>query len=126
MIGSDGRVYATSDDGWLHATEADGTGAWSYELDDQGETWSSPTVGADGTVYVTAASRLFAIDASGSLAWRALLGIAFSAAPTVADDGTLYVGGADHLHAFESGSAGLADSAWPTVGRNERHTGRTD
>ncbi|MBF0559587.1 MAG: PQQ-binding-like beta-propeller repeat protein [Nitrospirae bacterium] len=49
-IGSDGTVYAGSDDGKLYAINSDGILKWSYATG--GIVYSSPAISSDGTVYV--------------------------------------------------------------------------
>jgi len=67
-IGSN-AVYEAADDGTLYAfTRTDGHQLWKYQVS-QG-TLGSPTVGADGTIYVTGASHnLHAVAPDGSQRW---------------------------------------------------------
>ncbi len=67
-IGSN-AVYEAADDGTLYAfTRTDGHQLWKYQVS-QG-TLGSPTIGADGTIYVTGAGHnLHAITPDGSQRW---------------------------------------------------------
>jgi outer membrane protein assembly factor BamB len=52
---------------------------------------ASPTVGADGTIYVgTSAGQLFAIGPDGKVRWSAQTGPTVKSAPALAADGTIY------------------------------------
>jgi outer membrane protein assembly factor BamB len=57
---------------------------------------ASPTVGPDGTIYVTtAAGQLFAIASDGKVRWTAQTGPTIKSAPALAIDGTVYNATAD-------------------------------
>src|SRR5690606_40210721 len=49
-IARDGTILALSFDGQLHALNPDGTERWSFAVGDT--VWSSPSIGADGTIYL--------------------------------------------------------------------------
>jgi outer membrane protein assembly factor BamB len=68
-IGSN-AVYEASDDGALYAFAwTDGHRLWKYQV--SGGTLGAPTVGADGTIYVTGASyNLHAITPDGTPRWK--------------------------------------------------------
>ena len=107
-IGPDGAVYVGSgeeldgdgvgDDPWeqgqLYVVEADGTLRWSFAT--EAPMLSSPTVGADGTVYVGSNDHhLYAVGSDGSLAWAfETEGIVVSSA-AIGPDGTIHVGSLD-------------------------------
>ncbi len=60
------------------------------------EIFSSPAVGADGTVYVgTCAWRVLAVKRDGTIKWAILTGGEVLSSPAVGADGTLYVGSDD-------------------------------
>lgn len=75
----------------LYALHTDsGQTAWSVDL---GATrvMASPTVGPDGTVYVTtAAGQLFAVDPDGNVKWIAQVGPAIKSAVGLGADGSIY------------------------------------
>jgi outer membrane protein assembly factor BamB len=95
---------------------------WRYQT--SGGLWCSPTIGADGTIYVgTDDYYLFAITssgntilthttlsadivilyASGSLKWTYQTNGAVRSSPAIGSDGTIYVGSYDsYLYAFTS------------------------
>lgn len=90
----------------------------------------APALGADGTVYATAADKLYAIEASsGALRWTYTNGCSISGPPAVGADGTVYFGDAGwgrpepKLSAVH-GSAGLAGGPWPKFRGDARNTGR--
>lgn len=73
--------------------------AWNATL--SGYTYSSPSIGPDGTVYVGSEDRIFAFSPEGSQIWsHPIDGYAISS-PAIGQDGTIYVGSLDrHLYAL--------------------------
>jgi outer membrane protein assembly factor BamB len=72
------------------ASGTDAQVVWTVDLGDA-RVMASPTVGPDGTIYVTnSAGQLFAIGADGSVRWRAQTGPAIKSAPALGADGTVY------------------------------------
>ena len=69
-----------------------GTQLWSYTTGNA--IYSSPAIGADGTLYIGSTDgSLYAINSNGSLRWsytEPAPYISFNAAPAVAGDGTIY------------------------------------
>ena len=127
-IGEDGTLYLwPAGTGGIRAVRPDGTEKWYFDETDW--TRHGPTVGADGTVFVAGDDeRLRALDAQdGSQLWSFDLGDRSFSSPIVAPDGTVYVGTrSGELYAVASESPGLADSSWPTYGRNTRRTARVE
>lgn len=64
----------------------------------------SPTLGPDGTIYVTSHDHaLYAVDPAGKLKWKLATGDRSWSTPAVAKDGTIYLGSDDdHLYAVKS------------------------
>ena len=108
-VGEDGTVYFAQYDVAgarvyaLHgATEA---GKWAFAYDHTVPGYSSPAIGADGTVYTVLCvqrgpfpswSLLFALDgASGEEKWMVNLNGYAASSPAVGSDGTVYIG-SDH------------------------------
>ncbi|MCB1217143.1 PQQ-binding-like beta-propeller repeat protein [bacterium] len=80
---------------------------WTFTTGDQVQ--SSPTIAADGTIYVCSQDNsLYAINPDGSLAWSYATGDSITrCAPAVAADGTIYVCGLDNkLHAVNPDGSG--------------------
>jgi outer membrane protein assembly factor BamB len=98
-------------------------------------TLGSPTVGADGTIYVSDEilyslaelppdGEFWAINPNGTIKWLFHTGPALSS-PAIAADGTIYVINLDgHLCALKGFSGGLAASAWPMAGHDPQRSGR--
>jgi len=63
---------------------------WSVGVGDH--EFSSPAIGADGTVYVGGGNKLYAVDAEGAIKWTFRAGGAVWSSPAIAADGTIYVG----------------------------------
>jgi len=59
--------------------------------------FSSPAIGADGTIYVGSKdNNLYAINSDGSLKWSFTTGDMVRSSPTIGADGTIYVGSDDN------------------------------
>lgn len=86
---------------------------------------SSPTLAADGTVYLGSLDgHLYAFDGSdGRVKWRYQTGNPVGTSPSIGSDGTVYIGSGSNLFAIK-GSAPLADTPWPKFSQNARNTGR--
>lgn len=105
-IGRDGTVYVHFSRGMgaeavnrLHAVRAPASGnqgqeVWSVDLGNGqagGPTGLSPTIAADGTIYMLGPTgRLHAIAPDGKVRWTAQTGPSLRVAPAVAPDGTIY------------------------------------
>lgn len=96
-IGADGTVYAGAvvrnpdgtASGRLYAINPDGSPKWEINL-----TWlpSSPIVGPDGGIYVSAGDTLYAVNPDGSVRWTFTMpGISFLPyPPALGSDDTVY------------------------------------
>jgi outer membrane protein assembly factor BamB len=77
----------------VHASMTGGA-LWSYQTGKG--IFSSPVVGADGTIYVGSADRTFyALHADGTLAWSLLTGEIIDSAALLDDQGNVYFGSGD-------------------------------
>ena len=92
-IAADGTVYMNSGygDSKMYAVRADGTLKWQFVTG--GRTDGTPTIGPDGTVYLSSGDgKLYAINPDGSKKWEfAAEGQVYCAA-AIGADGMLYVG----------------------------------
>ena len=98
---------------------------WEFETGDY--VFSSPAIGADGTVYVGSVDKkIYALDGNtGAKKWEFETGGKVESAPTIGVDGTVYIGSFDgKVYAIKTNSKDLAKSPWPMRGQNARHTGR--
>lgn len=69
-IGDDGTIYIGSyayNPGQLLALKPDGSLKWVYETNDS---FFSPTIAPDGTIYVAGNNYLYAINPNGTLKWK--------------------------------------------------------
>ncbi len=104
-IGADGTIYVAS---WLRnyfgpwylklwAINPDGTLKWtesSYLVG--GAIYSSPAIGADGTIYVgSSGGGLYAVNPDGTLKWNYGLSSSIYSSPAIGADGTIYFGSDD-------------------------------
>jgi len=112
---SQGRIYATGDNGTISAYSSGGNFAWTTETD--GTAATPLLISADGqTLYAgTDKEQLDAYAASdGHKLWSAPLG-GIPGAPALGSDGTIYVGSSDGaLHAI--GSDGAPRWRYPSNG----------
>jgi outer membrane protein assembly factor BamB len=99
-VGVDGTVFLGSQDGQLHALNADGSLRWRFRTG--GQIQSSPAVGSDGVVYFGSDDRgIYAVGPDGRRLWAAQARGVVSASPVIAPDGTVIVGSRDgRLYAF--------------------------
>jgi outer membrane protein assembly factor BamB len=89
-IGIDGTIYMSSDSS-VTAINPEGTLKWKFKTAG-GPGWSSPAVGADGTVYIgTNDSLLYAINQNGTLKWTYKTGGKIYSFTTIGYDGTIYI-----------------------------------
>jgi outer membrane protein assembly factor BamB len=90
-VADDGTVYFGLDDGMFHAYDAGGVAGKTLS----GGAFGSPTIGADGIVYVCGGSVMYAFRPDGSTLWSFDLMQAgaplIAAAPAIGKDGALYV-----------------------------------
>jgi outer membrane protein assembly factor BamB len=85
---------------------------------------STPAIGSDGTVYISAGHALYALAPSGIILWSApLVGTATTSSPTIGCDGTLYLGDSSGtVSAFLTDSRGLSNG-WARFHHDSRNTG---
>jgi outer membrane protein assembly factor BamB len=73
--------------------QADGTHRWAGPFTTGGFLVSSPTIGADGTIYIGSEDKyLYAVNPNGTLKWRFLAGDWIDSSPAIGRDGTIYFG----------------------------------
>lgn len=100
-IGADGTVYVCASDSNLYALATDGTIAHTWPV---GIAFSSPIIGADGTIYVTSASdgNVHGLNPNGTTKHTWNIGsFEISSAPVIGADGTIYAPSSDgHLFAL--------------------------
>ena len=83
---------ATSQPGLIIVTRFPvGTVKWEFLT--EGEVYSSPAIGSDGTVYVGSYDKVYALNgATGAKKWEFLTVIGVRSSPAIGSDGTVYVG----------------------------------
>jgi len=101
VIGPDGTVYASNDDGYLYAVNPNGTQKWKTSLHGEfelNENLSSPAIVADGTIYVGVGfidgeilGSFYAFNPDGSQKWNFSTGIGLESSPAIGADGTIYL-----------------------------------
>lgn len=113
-IAPDGTIYAGAVDAgrmYLDAVNANGSLKWRYPiLPPSGD--AIPSVGPDGTIFITSGGTLYAINPVGTLRWSFPK---VQSAPAIATDGTVYVASSEpYLYAI--GSDGNIKWSYPTIG----------
>jgi sugar lactone lactonase YvrE len=108
-IASDGTIYLgehdkKSDNGSLTAVNTDGTIKWRVPIESKSREVSSPTVDANGIIFI-GADWLYAITDKGSIKWRFELEGGISTDIAIGKEGTLYFG-TDKGHVYAIGEAG--------------------
>ena len=90
-IGYNGTIYLEGSN-YLYAVAPSGALVWKSVVGDH-DSYSSPVVAPDGTIYVCSSSgTLYAFDTDGSQKWSKSLE-ARDRSPALGADGTIYVGG---------------------------------
>src|SRR5690606_12310833 len=102
-------------DGFVYALSPTGLLLWEYYAGDV--VYSSPALGADGTIYIGAGEKLLALSPTGFLVWEYETAGLVDSSPAIGSDGTtIYVGSGDgSLHAVKS-QDGTARWTYPTEG----------
>ena len=100
VVGPNGILYASSDDGFLYAIYPNGTIKWHTDIG--APIGSSPAVARTGTIYFGANdNKLYAVNPDGTIKWSFPTGLNILSSPTVGPDGSVYFGSADgHLYAL--------------------------
>ena len=89
-IASDGTIYFAADSS-MYCLNAGGSERWSLPLDGRVEFSASPTIGANGSVYVgTGAGILYALSSAGEIDWTFDAGGAIESSPSLGLDGVIY------------------------------------
>ena len=119
VVGSDGTIYAASQDFKLYALDpAAGTRKWFYYVASAMN--ASPAIGSDSTIYIGANDKkIYAIGRNGELKWHFTTESQIHSAPAVGPDGTIYIG-ADRLYAiYPNGVKKWSYDAYVAVGAYE-------
>jgi hypothetical protein len=119
-VGEDGALFVSDTLGRLFVFNGDGSQRWSASVGgSETQTWMTPTVGPDGTVYVGATNRVttfYAFNGDGSTRWSIAFSNNYSASGTSAlsPDGTSYFIG-PHARLVAIDASGQLLWAVPTV-----------
>ncbi|MCE5272340.1 choice-of-anchor D domain-containing protein [bacterium] len=135
-VDSDGIIYVTAgDDRKLHAIDPSSpqSDLWSYQFSDTVVTsFDGPTIGDNGTLYVSHSNKLFCFSSSShSLLWTYNLPGPYHLITygiSLDFDGTIYLchelsGGCMAIRENLTASTGLAGGGWPKARGNYRNNG---
>jgi outer membrane protein assembly factor BamB len=93
-----GRLHAFDPDPGLDNQNPDNRFLWVASTFNN--SYSSPAVGSDGTVYSASAGKLYAVEPDGQLQWAKVVGrFTRFTSPAIGADGTIYIGSGDGLSA---------------------------
>lgn len=96
-IGSEGQIYAGSEDGKLYEFATDGRTNRVWNLDSP--VFSSPAIGCDGTIYIGSYSGLlYACKSDGSTSHVWGISNFMKSHPALASDGMIYYGVLENLY----------------------------
>lgn len=90
VIVSDETIYIANDG--LYAINNDGTLEWTYKS--EGNNYTQPVIGQDGTIYVAVSDKLIAFNKNGNLKWKYEAeedGTQIYTSPAIGNDGTIYI-----------------------------------
>ena len=91
VVGNDGRVYFSANDGNLYCVDRNGKNIWSNPLHFPG--MAGIVVRNDNSVVVTTNYKLvYAVGSTGKTLWMTVLNSHIHSAPMIHKDGTIYVG----------------------------------
>jgi hypothetical protein len=96
-VDENGRMYIGARDNKIWAVNPDGTVAWTYKVNADGDTMSSPAILSDGSILVACGcvgtGRVFRLSADGVPLWEYAPSLSIrNSSPAVAADGTIYIG----------------------------------
>jgi outer membrane protein assembly factor BamB len=90
-VARDGTVYASGVDGKLYAVAPGGAPRWAFAAGPA--PCRAPTIDDEGTVYLSCANVLWAVNADGTPRWSWLYaGNGYLGTPVIGGDGVLYLG----------------------------------
>jgi len=103
-----GTIYVGDRDNTLTAFDPDGNILWRYNNGFEGDIWSSPVIGTNGTIYY-AHTQTFqgtgvftALNPDGTLKWNYVIGWPVTSAPAIDPSGFIYLPASDGvLHKFQ-------------------------
>jgi outer membrane protein assembly factor BamB len=139
-VDADGTIYFGLNDGSpssaLFAVNPNGTLKWIFEPSglpadvppDHFDIYSSPAIGADGTIYFGQEfGRVYALASDGSFLWMVETesGITWCS-PALSGDGRLFIADLEgNCYGIQTDSTGLkAEAPWPKFRRNAQNVGR--
>ncbi|MFP4050667.1 MAG: PQQ-binding-like beta-propeller repeat protein [Thermoplasmata archaeon] len=79
--------------GTFYAVNPNGTEKWNYSVDSS--IYDSPSIGEDGTIYISSGEKLYAFDQDGTVKWNLTFKENLYSSPAIGTDGTIYVGARD-------------------------------
>jgi outer membrane protein assembly factor BamB len=125
VIGVSGDIYFADDGGDLNAVTTLGAAVAGWPLA-IGNPLTSPSIGADGTIYIGSDdTNFYAIDpATRANKWTFSPGVPIDSPAAIASDGTVYFGADDKRLYALCGNTALAATSWPKFRRNAKNTGR--
>ena len=124
VIDAEDNLYFGSWSGFLASVSAEGEVNWIYHT--YSGISSTPAIGANGCSYFGADDgKLYALNPEGTLRWSYQTSAPINTGIAISPDGVIYCTNDDgRLLAIRGDCGGLADSPWPMMHQNTRHTNR--
>ncbi len=94
-IAKDGTVYIVSLDQYLFAISSNGKIKWKFPIGLAVDSWASPAIGPDGTIYITSSppkGGLYAINPDGTEKWHYSTSTGMFNSPSIDKNENIYVG----------------------------------
>jgi outer membrane protein assembly factor BamB len=123
-IGIDGTIYLGDRDNSLTAFDPSGVKKWLYNHGFEGDIYTSPTIGPNGTIYFAFSQNLYGAGVftalnpvappDGSLKWKYVIGSYMDASsPAIDQNGFLYMGDVKGmLHKFQDNGTSPPTRPW--------------
>lgn len=94
-VADDGTIYFGNGLDTIYALNPDGTVQWSFPADAGGlesPLQTSPSIGADGTVYMGFGTNFYALNPDGTEQWVFPATVEIHSSPAIGPDGTIFFG----------------------------------
>ncbi|MBM7556738.1 outer membrane protein assembly factor BamB family protein [Halanaerobacter jeridensis] len=116
VLGNDTIYFGAGEK--LYAVNRSGNLKWSFKT--AADILRSPVLANDDLIYVVS-DKLYVLNKRGKKVKELETGD-FLGEAVLDKEGTIYVGSGNQLYAVSDQNGGLADSPWPVVGQNLKHT----
>lgn len=131
VVDESGNLYFGASDflsanGLLFCLDGQGNYLWSKEYN--GAIYTTPAITKNGSIYFGCKDgNFYVLDSNGTERWHIETGSAIISSPAINDEGIIYfVTDEGYLYSVFGENGGLANSPWPMVQHDAKHTSSTD